>query len=715
MRVGHAGTAVAPPMAGPDVGAHLPAASGSLPARDDRGADDERPRIAQHDHPEEPPHQRPEVQELRKPWYKRMEVYLGTGKGVEHPVRVLKNPFLVAWVVLVLCSCGGDSATGDSSLGGDTAEQTSPEGDVSKRTSSSGTNPADGETKVEPVPPRTVAEPELRDGPASSSTPTRAAVGTNGMVSSAHPLATRAGLEVLEDGGNAFDAAVAVAASLGVVEPHMSGIGGYGAMVVYDAGTDEVRSLSAATRTPEALEQGAFRPSTPGYLENRRGAPAASTPGSVNDWEALWEEYGQLGWSRLLEPAIAQAEDGFVLDAENAGWIGSEFYTFPTHAQEIYGDGGVPLSEGQRLVQKDLGRSLRLISEQGADAVYGGELGATMASATQRAGGFLTTDDLEANSPEWREPVSMDYMGNEIVTAPPPTTAWNTLTRLGVMGRLDPADLGYNSATYLDTYAAVTEQAYYERYEYAADPEIERTPLDWLLSEAYFEQQAANVAASPAASPSASPSASAVAQESASVGQASLDVGQGHTTHFVVADGEGNVVSATQTLGDVFGSKVMPRGTGIWINNSITYSQFEPAGNPLDVFPGRHRLPGISPTIILRDGRPRIALGTHGGYYIPQTMAQMIVNLIDFDMDVQQAISAPRISFVEPNSIAMDAGIPASASNALASSGYEVFVDEYGLGNAHGLTVEYGPGEAGEPVRFTGGADPRAQGVATGY
>jgi len=163
------------------------------------------------------------------------------------------------------------------------------------------------------------------------------------MVSSAHPLATRAGLEVLEAGGNAFDAAVAVAASLCVVEPYMSGIGGYGAIVVYDARTGEVRSLSAATRTPETLDPGAFRPATPGYLENRRGAPAVSTPGAVNDWEALWEEYGELEWSRLLEPAIAQAEDGFVLDAENAGWIGSEFYTFPPHAREIYGDGGAPL------------------------------------------------------------------------------------------------------------------------------------------------------------------------------------------------------------------------------------------------------------------------------------------------------------------------------------------------------------------------------------
>lgn len=154
----------------------------------------------------------------------------------------------------------------------------------------------------------------------------------------------------------------------------------------------------------------------------------------------------------------------------------------------------------------------------------------------------------------------------------------------------------------------------------------------------------------------------------------------------------------------------MPRGTGIWINNSITYSQFEPVGNPLDVFPGRQRLPGISPAIILRDGRPEIALGTHGGSYIPQTMAQMIMNLVDFDMNVQQAISAPRIAFIEPNSIATDAGLPASASNRLASSGYDVFVDEYGLGNAHGLTIEYGPGESSGPARFTGGADPRAGG-----
>ena len=633
---------------------------------------------------------------------------------------MLRALFFVALFVGVLSSCGGDPTAGAGSRGGEPGARSS-EVRPPEETSSRRTVPADEETAA-PAPTTAVAEPEPpEDDPATSSTPTRPALGTGGMVSSAHPLATRAGLEVLEDGGNAFDAAVAVAASLGVVEPYMSGVGGSGTMVIYDAQTGETRSLSAASRAPESLDPGVFRPSAAGYLENRQGAPAISTPGAVNDWEALWEEYGELGWGRLIEPAVRHAEQGFVLDEENAGWIGSEFYTFPPHAQEIYGDDGTPLVAGQRLVQEDLGRSLRQISEQGADAVYGGDLGGAMASAAQQNGGFLSTEDLEANDPEWREPISIDYRGNEVVTAPTPTTAWNTLTRLGVMSRLDPAALGHNSAAYLRTYAAVTEQAYYERSEYAADPGVAPTPMDRLLSENYWEQQAAAAEASaapvagPSASPSASPAASAETRETASAENTGLDGGQGHTTHFVVADGKGNVVSMTQTLGDIFGSKVMPEGTGIWLNNGIAYSQFEPAGNPLDAFPGRYRLPGISPTIILRDGLPWVALGAHGGYYIPQTMAQMVMNLVDFDMDVQQAISEPRISFLEPNLIAADAGIPASAREALAASGYDVFVDEYGLGNAHGLTIEYGPGEAGEPDRFTGGADPRAGGVANGY
>jgi hypothetical protein len=241
-----------------------------------------------------------------------------------------KKVLSVLMLACILASCAGEP-TGP--------ETTPPEAGAGRTTTGGQTTTVAGTEKEAAAKETTgreaktqtggAEEPELREGPAGSSTSTRPALGTNGMVSSAHPLATRAGLEVLEDGGNAYDAAVAVAASLGVVEPYMSGVGGYGAMVIYDARTGRTRSLSAATRVPETLDPAVFRPPAPGYLENRQGAPAISTPGAVNDWEALWEEYGELRWERLLEPAIRQAEEGFILDEENAGWIGSEFYSFP--------------------------------------------------------------------------------------------------------------------------------------------------------------------------------------------------------------------------------------------------------------------------------------------------------------------------------------------------------------------------------------------------
>jgi gamma-glutamyltranspeptidase/glutathione hydrolase len=207
------------------------------------------------------------------------------------------------------------------------------------------------------------------------------------MVSSAHPLATRAGLEIMEDGGNAFDAAVAVAASLGVVEPMMSGVGGYGAIVVYSTEERRTRFLEVGSRTPASLDPSVFRPPTPGYAENRCGARAVATPGNLNAWETMWEDYGEAEWQRLFQPAIGYADRGFPLDQETSAWLGSEYAAFPAHAQEIYGPTGVPLAAGERLVQDDLADSLRLISEEGSDALYEGRLGAAMAAAAQNGGG----------------------------------------------------------------------------------------------------------------------------------------------------------------------------------------------------------------------------------------------------------------------------------------------------------------------------------------
>jgi gamma-glutamyltranspeptidase/glutathione hydrolase len=362
------------------------------------------------------------------------------------------------------------------------------------------------------------------------------------------------------------------------------------------------------------------------------------------------------------------------------------------------------LRAGEILVQEDLARSLGLMAEGGAEVINDGELGEAIDSAVRQNGGFLTIDDLRGNRAEWRDPISMDYGGYEVVTASPPVTAWGTLVRLGVMGQLDPEALGHNTTAYLHDYAEVTKRAYSQRIEYSGDPDISPTPLDRLLSEEYWADEAEQV----------NPLQATPYQSPTNVSPTALSNRQEHTTHLVIADGEGNVVSATQTLGNVFGSRVMPEGTGIWLNDSISYSTFEPAGNPLDAFPGRYRLVGVSPVLVMSEGRPWAAIGTLGGFTILQTTPQMLMNLIDFDMDVQQAIAAPRISFVEPNEILVDATLPESVRAELSALGHNVRVDDgRGLGNAYGLTIEYD--DEDRPVRFTGGADPRGVGVAVGY
>jgi gamma-glutamyltranspeptidase/glutathione hydrolase len=270
------------------------------------------------------------------------------------------------------------------------------------------------------------------------------------------------------------------------------------------------------------------------------------------------------------------------------------------------------------------------------------------------------------------------------------------------MGHFDVVKMGHNSPAYLHTYAETTKLAYTARLQYAGDLDHNPPPLDRLLSKTHWALEAAKIKpneALPLLTPFAvSPSPNGSLEEE-------------HTTHFVVADSQGNVVASTQTLGMLFGSKVMAPGTGIWLNNSMQYCTFEPKGNPLDALPGRRKLAGFCPMIVLRDGKPWIAVGSPGGHTIVQTVPQIVMNLIDFRMDVQQAIAAPRLSFVEPDITAVDEGVPPDARNALTALGHKVEVRR--LGNAHGLTVEYDA--KGKPQRFTGGADPRGEGAAIGW
>lgn len=522
------------------------------------------------------------------------------------------------------------------------------------------------------------------------------AVARYGMVSSADSIATEAGLEILKKGGNAFDAAVAVAAVLNVVEPMMSGIGGYGTIVVYDAEKGEARFLDSSGKIPVNVDSDVFRPPTPNYRQNRTGPKAVSTPGNVNAWEAMSKEYGNLEWSELFEPAIKIAEEGFVLGRRTAGSIRGAFSRFPEHSKAVYGKNGEPLQEGDRLIQKDLARSFRLIAEQGAKAVYGGELGIAIDKAMREAGGFLTLEDLIADRAEWWDPISINYRGYEVITASPPSTAFPSLIRLGMMSRFDNKALGHNTIEYLHRFAEVTKHAFWCRLAYAGDPEIAPPPLDMLLSEEYWEEQTSKI----------DPNKAKDFEYPGIIGKQSEN-----TTHFVVADRWGNVVSATQTLGNAFGSRIMPEGTGIWLNNSLAYCTFEPKGNPMDAHPGRRKLSGDCPTLIMRGGKPWVAIGTPGGHTIGQTVPQMVMNIIDFNMDIQQAIAAPRISFGEPNSLSVERGIPESVREQLVAMGHNI--RDSSLGNGHGLAIEYD--SRGKPFRFTGGADPRGRGLAKGY
>ena len=529
--------------------------------------------------------------------------------------------------------------------------------------------------------------------------PAGPAVGTHGMVSSAHPLATRAGLAVLRSGGNAFDAAVAIAAMLNVVEPESSGIGGYGTILVYDAKSRKAWFLDSSGRIPRGVDSDAFRAPTPGYLENRRGAKAVSTPGNLHAWEAMHERYGTRPLRELLAPAIRAADEGFPVNHELALDVADAWDRLPESARAFYGRDGRPLAAGETLVQKDLARTLRTIAGQGPDAFYKGEIGRAIDAEMKARGGFLALSDLTADRAEWWQPIHVDYRGHEVMTTPPPSNAFPSLIRLGILSRFDVARLGHNSADYLHLYAEVTKRGFWCRLAYAGDPEIDPPPLKRLLSPAWWDEEARAVDLKHA-KPFTPPGATGAGSQGS------------NTTHFVVADAKGNVVSATQTLGNVFGSGIMPAGTGVWLNNSLAYCTFEPKGNPMDAHAGRRKLSGDCPTFVLRDGRPWIALGTPGGHTIDQTVPQMVMNLLDFGMDVRQAIAAPRISFVEPDVLAVERRIPESVRGELAARGHRIRAVKQ-LGNAHGLTVEYDA--AGRPVRFTGAADPRGEGLAAGY
>lgn len=524
------------------------------------------------------------------------------------------------------------------------------------------------------------------------------AAGRSGMVSSSHPLATDAGIEILKQGGNAFDAAVAVAAALNVVDPMSCGAGGFGLILVYDAKSGRVRALNASGRIPKSADPRVFRPPAPDYLENRRGAKVMIPPVNARAWKELSAGYGVLPWASLFRRAIQAAEEGFLLAAP----IPQDVYgKLPAHARAIYGRNGKALGKGERLVEKDLGRSLRLIAEQGPEVLHTGELARRILDELRKHGSFITAEDLRESRPEWWDAISIEYRGYRIATAPPPATSFTGLMRLGLMSQWNVAGFGAGSIEFWHRLAEVTKIGEWNRLRHAGDPAVSPPPLELLLSPRHFAREAARIDPR-RARPFVPPAAGG---------------GEGSdTTHFVVADRWGSVVSATQTIGNLFGSRIMPPGTGLWLNDSLFYSTFEPTGNPMDVHPGRRKLISNTPVIAFRDGKPVMALGAAGGHTIPQTVPEVLINMIDFGMDIQRALAAPRIAFLsDRNVLQVEPALPEAVRRGLQSRGHPVEIAPApgGIGRLHGLTLVWD--REGQPVRFEGGFDPRGGGEAKGY
>ncbi|MCH7745824.1 MAG: gamma-glutamyltransferase [Chloroflexi bacterium] len=533
------------------------------------------------------------------------------------------------------------------------------------------------------------------------------AMGANGMVASAHPLASLSGLRVLLEGGNAFDAAVATAATLNVAEPYMSGVGGIGVGLAYIARENRVRALDFSGRAPGAAEPSMFTEES-----KRTGVRASLVPGNVAGWLTLHEAYGSMDRERLFQSAIDYAENGIPVTKLNNRTMtrgAPRLSKFPS-ASIFLGDNGQPPKAGTLLKMPQLAESLRKIAKGGKKAFYEGELAEKMVKANQEMGGLLSFADLAEYEAQWKDPISINYRGYEINTVPPSCSGFQVLQTLKLMEGFDGDDMIFQHPNSLHLLMEAVKLCVTDRIKFGGDPDLVDIPLKGLLSEAYVKSQRNRINRDSAAVVSG--------QRYTRIGEpGALSPGSpeefdgGMTTHFAVADRDGNVVTITQTLGGAFGSAVAMGDTGIFLNNMCNWFDLE-EGSPNIIGPGKRVDLIVAPTQTLKDGKFHLSMGTPGSYGILQTTPQFLMNVLDFGMNVQEAIEAPRFRCTSGRHVEMEERFPSHVRRALQDLGHEVDVIEpwsMSVGGAQGIQIDT---EAGV---FQGGADPRRDGYAIGW
>jgi gamma-glutamyltranspeptidase/glutathione hydrolase len=522
------------------------------------------------------------------------------------------------------------------------------------------------------------------------------------MVSSAHPLATLAGVRTLMEGGNAVDAAVAVASCIGATEIGFSGIGGLGWMQIYHAQTNTHNCLEFQGWSPYAAERSQF--STVGEMQI--GLKAATVPGCAAGWIAALERFGTMDRASVFKHVIDICENGHPLTKFAVGLINnfeSWWRRFPSSV-EVYAPGGESVRVGTLFKQPDLARTFRTLVEDGADAFYRGDVAEKIVRFSAEQGGLLTAQDLADLTVEWVEPLSITYRDFTVTGTPAPTSAVQWLQTLKLLEGFDTAGMGHNSADYLHTLIEAEKLAIADRVQYNVDP---TASMEALLDDTYVAGRRALI--DPA-------HASRIVGERF---QRSMDSGvvkpgdpgmRESTTHFSVVDAEGNAVACTQSLG-AFGCGAVVPGTGILLNDFMYWFDLD-GDSPNAVGPHKKMEMCMSPGMIWKNNRVFACMGTPGSYGIMETTPQFMNNLMDFGMSVQAAIEAPRVRPQEGARVMAEGRISAEVLAELGARGH--LVERYpefsmAFGGAQGVMVDPDTGA------FSGGADPRRDGYALGW
>jgi gamma-glutamyltranspeptidase/glutathione hydrolase len=464
-----------------------------------------------------------------------------------------------------------------------------------------------------------------------------------GMVVSSQHYASEAGAAVLRQGGNAIDAAVAVGYALAVTHPCCGNLGGGGFMTIHLAdGRDTF--LNFRERAPLAAGADMYLDANgnPIAASSVDGYLAAGTPGTVLGLETARAEYGTMTRAALLAPAIQLAEDGFTLTQGDVDVLaeGNAAFRQQANVSRVFLHDSAPLRVGDRLVQQDLARTLRAVSDGGTDAFYRGAIAAAVAAASRANGGLLTTEDFAGYTVTESRPISCGYRGYTVISAPPPSSGGVTLCEmLRVLEGYPLHAYGYHSSESLHALTEAMRYAYRDRNAFLGDPAFVSNPVDRLLSERHIREIRAQIRPH-LAGISNKLIAGAAADEHA------------QTTHYSVADRAGNAVSVTYTINDSFGAKVIAADTGFFLNDEMDDFTVKPGASNLyrlvqgkanAIAPGKRPLSSMTPTIVLKDGKPVLVVGTPGGSRIITTVLQVIVNVIDNGMSLQEAIDAPRI------------------------------------------------------------------------